>query len=632
MPSTYVKDLAKRLVENTKYDKESNTLFVTNPGIAPDVLKAIAIKNNFKIGQTKTGEYISIPRGMSGDFFKDKIISQFQNFMDSYTNYSKDYGTLMNSYKVYDQMEENLSEVGLILSTYVDEVLSQGFIENPVLIKVNNAKAQDFVLQVLENNKFFQKLPSFTKMIAKYGNAGVTVSYPYLEDNRSEVLDPEFKANIKNIDVEKELTLRLINPKYFKVNCDEYLNPINYETSIDNSYSYTNQTVTIKHRVWQPWQFVHALIEDDDTAPYGKSLLWSLRSAFDQLSTLEALLAISRASRLQRLVISLPMPQGIGVTDAWQFMNELISNYNSSIFSYAPGTKNGKKIPAATEVLYKPALEGFDISTIEAKIDLSSTEDVEYFLDKILRNSKLPKGYLIGDDVLNTGQTLEAQDLKFARALIPLRTALVNGLVKLVECILVHGGFDISDMKITVDIERPIQVSGDTLAKYSDILELLKSALEVNNIPAINRYQLLTELGMEEKIARLISSKTSILVSDSTDNVASFLKDQVVLDLTQATPAPSPEDEEAAVREEFGESLKPAINRAKVLSKATFKETNREVVMSASNDSRRGLPIYKDYKELVSLDSVAKTKVLQESYKETIEYDTPKKTKTGHKQ
>lgn len=626
MSSSYVKDLAKRLVENTRYDKESGTLFVTNPGISPEVLKAIAIKNNFKIGQLKTGEYISIPRGAHGDFFKDKIVSQYQNFMETYTNYSKDYGTLMNSYKVYDQMEENLSEVGLILSTYVEEVLSQGFIENPVLIKINNAKAQDFVLKVLENNKFFSKLPAFTKMIAKYGNAGITISYPYLEDNRAEILDPELQANIKHINVEKDLTLRLINPKYFKVNCDEYLNPINYETSIDNSYSYTNQTVTIKHRIWQQWQFVHGLIEDEDTAPYGKSILWSLRSAFDQLSTLEALLAISRASRLQRLVISLPMPNGIGVTDAWQYMNELISNYNNSIFTYAPGAKNGKKIPAATEVLYKPAIEGFDISTIEAKIDLSSTEDVEYFLDKILRNSKLPKGYLIGDDVLNTGQTLEAQDLKFARALIPLRTALVNALIKLVECILVHGGFNVSDLIITVDIEKPIQVSGDTLAKYSDILELLKSALEINNIPAINRYQLMLELGMDEKIARLLSSKTSIMVTKNIDNVTAFLKDQIVMNLTDApTGNAESEDEEQQIKDEFGESLREPYKKALNLNKVTFKEAGREVAASASNISRKNSPLYKLFKEFNGLSDADKKAVLKESYKEEKISDTPKK-------
>ena len=76
------------------------------------------------------------------------------------------------------------------------------------------------------------------------------------------------------------------------------------------------------------------------------------------------------------------------------------------------------------------------VDHIESNIDLSSTEDVEYFLDKILRNSSLPKGYLVGEDVITTAQ--EAQDLKLKRTLIPLKKGLLNGIMNLVENVLTH--------------------------------------------------------------------------------------------------------------------------------------------------------------------------------------------------
>lgn len=534
MANKYIKSLAKRIVENSRYDKQSDTLFVTNPGISPEVLKSIAIKNNFKIGQTASGEYISIPRGVSGDFFKDKILSQFDNFMDSYTLYDKNYSSLLTSYKVYDLMCENLGEVQLIIDSYVDEILSTSFVDSPLIIKIDDNKAQDFVMDVLENNKFFTKLPMLIRMLVKYGNAGLCLSYPFLENKDGELHPSTFNiendndSNNLEIDVVKQLNIRTINPKYFKVVVDGYLNPINYETTLENTYQYNNQVVNANSRVWQPWQFVHWLLPDDDTAPYGKSILYSMRSSFDQLTTLEALLAVSRASKIQRLVISIPMPKDIGITDAYLYMNEFIANYNNSIFTQAPGTKAGKKVPAATEVLYKPALEGFSIDTIESKIDLSSTEDVEYFLDKILRNSKLPKGYLVGDDIMTTGQTLEAQDLKFSRALQPIRTAIIDGTIRLVECILAHGGYDVSKRKITVEIERPIQVSTDTIDKYTSIIELLKSITDINQIPTVNQYQFLVELGIPDKLAQLICSRSTIGIIKNKNSLQSFLKNQIV--------------------------------------------------------------------------------------------------------
>lgn len=526
MPSnnTWLKGIAKRIVEGSYYDKETNTLFATNVGISPEVLRGLAKKNNFRIGQTKSGEYISIPLSMPQSAAKDMFVSMYDSFMDSYTYYNQNFNSLLTAYRTFDLMEENLGEVDLILDTYVAEVLSTGFIENPLKVKISNPKAQDIVEKILYKNKIYQRLPTLVKGLAKYGNYGLLLYYPYLEKNRD---NPEVDLN--QIDVLKDLYIKFINPKYFKVNCDEDYNVVNYETDMDNAFLTTNQSQITQHKVWQPWQFVHGLIYDDDTAPYGKSMLWSMRSAFDQLSTLESLLAVSRASKIQRLVVSVPMPPNIGVIDSYQYINEIKSNINNSLFTNAPGIRAGKKVPAATEILYKPAIEGFDIDKIEANIDLSSTEDVEYFLDKILRNSKLPKGYLIGDDTITTSQTLESQDLKLQRALIPLKEALVNMITYLVHCILAHCGYDVSKLDIEISLEKPIQISSDQIQKYVDIVELLKGMREISgNVPMLNQFQLLIELGLPENLAMLVCSNNNISLIKNKDILKKFLRSYTV--------------------------------------------------------------------------------------------------------
>ena len=528
----YVKALAKRIVEHSSYDQDTDTLFVTNPGISAELLKSLAKKQNLRIGQLKTGEYISIPLNYRQEDLDDKYVSQFDNFLDTYTNFNKNYHTLLTAYKTFDLMEENLGEVDLILSTYVEEVLSTGFVDDPLKIKISNPEAQKIVDAVLYKNKFFARLPMIVRNIAKYGNMGFTLSYPYLMTQYDEI-----DANIeeKKIDVVKDLVITPINPKFFKVTCDNWCNVINYQTQIDNTYSYTNNLVSVQNLTWQPWQFQHFLIYSETTEPYGQSMLWSMRSSFDQLTTLEALLAVSRASKVQRLVISIPIPVGASQMDAYQYLNEFKANYLSSLFTDAPGTKAGRKIPGATSIFVKPAIKDFTIDKIDSNIDLSSTEDVEYFLDKILRNSKLPKGYLVGDDTITTSQTLESQDLKLSRALVPLKRALVDGTLGLVEKIMTHAGFDVSKINVEVTLNKPIQISNDLIAKYNDIIQLIGNMREaINpNITNINQYQILVELGVSVNVARLMCSKSSISVLQNGADLKKFLLGQ-----KEAEPTP----------------------------------------------------------------------------------------------
>ena len=529
MANSTFKSISKTLLENSAYDKDSNTLFVTNPGISYNTLRGLAKKHGFTIGQTKSGNYVSIPLSAKYNDFNENYVSLYDSFMETYTYFSKNYATLLAAYRTFDLMDENLAEVGTILDTYVAEVLSQGFTDNPLKITISDSKAQSLVEKILYKNKIYQKLPNITRSLAKYGNYGMILHYPYL----NKWLDMEKHPDFTQIDVLEDLNIRFVNPKYFKVNTDEYMNVINYETTDENTYlAKPKTTAATATEIWQPWQFVHFLLADEITEPYGKSMLWSMRSAFDQLSTLEALLGISRASKIQRLVFWVPIPRDTAITDSYGYLNEFRSNYLNSIFTDAPGAKAGRKIPGATSILTLPkAADGtkVDIDHIEANIDLSSTEDVDYFKDKIYNNSKLPKGYLVGEDVITTAQTLEAQDLKLKRALIPLKKGLIDGIMNLVENILTHCGYDVSKLDVKVSLNEPIQVPADVIDKYSDIADLLKSFKEVNpNMPNINAFQLLVKLGMPADVSALILQNSATNTLTTPEDLSKFLNKQKV--------------------------------------------------------------------------------------------------------
>ena len=539
--SRMFKSLAKRIVENSYHDKENDILFVTNPGISFDVLKGLAKKHNFCVGSTANGEYVSIPLSYKYNNLNNEDFSIYDDFMSTYTYYDGNYNTMLSAYQTFDLMAENLSEIDLILDTYVAEVLGQGFVENPLNIRISNQKAQTLIEKVFYKNKIYQRLPNITKSLAKYGNYGFTLSYPYLENWMAD----DEEVDISRLDILEDLVISFINPKNFEVNCDEYLNPINYKTTEKRAYVNTRKSSHEQYKIWQNWQFVHMLLPDEITEPYGKSMLWSMRSAFDQLTTLEALLGISRASKIQRLVFYVPMPNGINLVDSYGYLQEFRGQYLNSIFTDMNSNKAGRKVPGAMSILTLPMSHDgkkVEVDHIESNIDLSSVEDVQYFLDKILRNSNLPKGYLVGEDVITTAQTLDAQDLKLRRALIPLKKGLVNGIMNLVEKVLTHAGYDVSKLDVEVSLNEPIQIPADVIAKYNDICELLKSLSDLNNeMTDINKFQFLIKMGMPVDIASLIISKVSINTLDSPEELGKFLTGQK---LKSKTALPAPELEE----------------------------------------------------------------------------------------
>lgn len=545
MVSSKAKQIAKLITENGFHDKETDTLFLAEPGISFSVLKALSKKHNFSLGQTKSGQYISIPTSMK---HTSEMFELYDDFLSTYTLFSKNYEELKALYQSVDAMDENVSEVNLILDTYVAEVLSQGFVENPLKIKISNNNAQKFVEKVLYKNKIYQRLPAIVRGLAKYGNYGLLLSYPYLEAWMTQDDIDDFKR----IDVLEDLVISFVNPHRFRVNTDEFNNPINYEIEAEPSYVNTMRvTSKTEKKIWQPWQFVHAKLFSEDTEPYGKSMLWSMRSAFDQLTTLESLLGISRASKIQRLVFYVPMPNGISMMDSASFLNEFRAQYLNSIFSDTQAPKAGRKFPGACSVLTLPeASDGKKVTVdhIESNIDLSSTEDVEYFLDKILRNSGLPKGYLVGEDVITTSQTLEAQDLKLRRTLIPLKKGFLDAMMNLVENILTHGGWDVNSMEIEVGLNEPIQIPADVIQKYSDICELMKSFNELNpGMTNVNKFQFLVKMGLPADVASLVCSSNTINTMSTTDEISKFLLGQSV-----KTPG-------AITVPELGESVKYSV-------------------------------------------------------------------------
>lgn len=521
--------LANRLSKLFKYDDTTGELTLRNHYITPESLKAFADKTNLKVIKDKEGEYISIPHS----YFKDdsKTISFYDNWINTFTNSTRADADRLASYQIYDIMDENMIEAGITLDTYADEAVSLGFLEHPIKINISNKQAYSTVMEVLERNKILERARADIRTMCKYGNACYTFNYPkFEEDNKNKTKASAMGVTNSTVDYNEhrfsvnDLTLTPINPKYFSIIIDPDKNIIAYKTTEEEFLQYQNIAHTSQEKIWQPWNFGNFCIEDDITYPYGKSILYSMRSLFDQLATLEALLALSRASKVTRLVIKVPTPSD-NVTEAFQRVAEAKANYKSTIFSDAAGTKSGRKVTGLTEQLWMPSGDGFSIDSIRSDIDLSSVDDVDHFLDKVLRGTRLPKGYLYGEEVTDRGGALAEQDLKFARVLVPIQNAYCKGLTRLIQQILCHAGYNVEEIDVEVVLERPSRLSSDLIARYKDALDMTDKMIESwkNNIshaglaegeepifPRENYYQLLLMFGMPDDMAKLVTSNAPV--------------------------------------------------------------------------------------------------------------------------
>lgn len=503
-------------------ESESSSLKKMSRHLTDDSLRSFAARNNLRIQKSENGDYISVP--------VDSPDNAFMSFYESWASTFSNTGSFTgnnkaNIYAMYDVMDENMTEASMMLDTYAEESISFGVIDDAIKITVsNNSEAEKVLLSVLEKNKILRRAKADIRTMCKYGDAAYALEFPQsaydaynnLSTDIKNETDPAEFFNIMDLDIYP------VNPKNFRINADEKGRVINYilDNSLQSNTARMASSRTTIQKTWQPWQFARFSIEDDTLRPYGKSILYCLRTLFDQLSTLEALLAMTRASKVQRLVIKVPVPAN-NATEAFQQISRTKANFKSTIFSDAAGTKSGRKVAGLTEVFFMPSGQDYSIESIKNDLDIASTEDVDHFLEKVLRATKLPKGFFSGEEGEDSGAALAERDQKFNKALLQVQNAYAEGLVDLCSCILAHAGFMVDQLDINVEIERPTRLSKGSITHYKEILDFasgLKETVQSDKqgvtYPDTNYAQLLVLLGIPVDYVKLVLAQNPVNVID----------------------------------------------------------------------------------------------------------------------
>jgi hypothetical protein len=461
----------------------------------------------FEVSKDKDGTYMVIPNGSFDSPGKDNT----KSFIDYWVgNSSPEKQTVEQKRKVknssYALMDEIFGIASLTLNAYADEALGIGFIEQPVDIEISDKTIEKQVKELLNKNNLIKRARSHIRNLCKWGDIGAQLLLP------KDSSDP------------MDIKIKMITPDKWEAFFIEQ-GPIPFGYYINPQYGQVQKIK--KEDILQPWEFVHFTVPDEENAPYGRSLLESMRTAFDQLATIEALLALSRVSRVERLIVKVPV-NSTNPTAAMQKLNQIQSAWKNIMFSSKnSNTKSHAKTPALQEVMFFPSDEEYSIDRLQAGsgVEISATDDVEFFRDNVLMMTGLPKGYLLADETTDRYHALTAQDLKFARQLIPYQDAYAAGMTKLCMVLAGYLGADLEKLKVTVKIKRPIQMSDQLLQNNEAISraagEMIDNFKRANitmdeegnevspDLPEDTYAKLLAELGMSDGIIKIFTSSSS---------------------------------------------------------------------------------------------------------------------------
>ena len=472
----------------------------------PQAMKQIGNHFGLEVGKDNDGDYMVIPSEFMAGAGKDLT----KQFIDYWMGGSPEKQSVEQKRRIrnssYELMDEIFGISILTLNAYADEALGIGFIEQPIDIEISDKAIEKDVKEILARNNIIKRARSHMRNLCKWGDLGAWVMPPKKSN------DP------------LDIKIKMVTPnKWEAFFLEQAPVPLGYHMNPQ----YGSQKRVKKEDLLQPWEFVQFTVPDDEFAPYGRSLLEAMRTSFDQLATIEALLALSRVSRVERLIVKVPV-NSTNPTAAMSKLNQIQSSWKNIMFSSKNSSKKSHaRTPALQDIMFFPSDDEYNIERLPSGsgVEISNTDDVEFFRDNVLMMTGLPKGYLLADESTDRYHALTAQDLKFARQLIPYQDAYATGMTKLCMVLAGYLGADLETTNITVKIKRPIQMSDQLLQNNEAIsraaIEMIDNFKRANTItdeegnetvptlPADTYAKILAELGMSDNLIKIFNSSNT---------------------------------------------------------------------------------------------------------------------------
>lgn len=429
-----------------------------------------------------------------------------------------------NRYRHYDFMKSDSPEIALFRDTIISEALSY---------RIGQMLCQ-FTVKDRETGKIDKELTKFVNKRIQELSFNEKVILEGLVDygNFWFLLDIKDKVRIK---------MPIIDPKmmFIKVRLNSI---IGYALKMAGS-----------EKEFQIYEVQNFSLDNTEKRffPYGRSMLESCRSPYKKLMILESLLALSRSSKVDKLVIKFPT----GETNAVDMLNKAVrirSMLKNLVYGTGTDIKSANKPLAFTDILLAPqgtGGEGFFFDRLPSGIDLTSIEDIQYFWNKFISGTRMSRALFVPDETYQGYRKLSLQDLRFARSVLYLIYSYSVSLLPLAKIILSLEK-NIPHTKVFVEVEHinvtPIAAEQmDAMLRGVDAINQVVSTLQTLGIPSLSL-----------DLARELFAKFTLIPADLLDRIFKSAKKQKKL-MTDVPPEEGEGEfpEEPMTPYEFEEAL-----------------------------------------------------------------------------
>lgn len=281
-----------------------------------------------------------------------------------------------------------------------------------------------------------------------------------------------FKETVKMGDNFFEVTLDVKDGMAEGIRRIKYLDPSKVEVHEKDGrvdyYVYKVQnprskSVVLEQRLF-PWQVAHFKIEDKETKPYGKSLLFSGIRSFERLTATEDIFLTYVISRTpSRRVFKIDVG-GLPQLEAQRAIREMRDSYRSQQVIDSEGNLNQiSSILSITSDIFIPVREGQGGTSIETlQGDGMNMNQNMTFLDNfkndLIASFNIPAEYIGMDGKVSADRstTLSQKDIKFGRFIERIQQQIVKTLYKLATLELFFNGFKGEELKdFTIELTPP---------------------------------------------------------------------------------------------------------------------------------------------------------------------------------
>lgn len=452
------------------------------PGASRDEIVQFAKQLGYNVQFSPSGEMVAIPDNIP----ENEIQSFFGAWSQIRSTGDATESNRSLRFRSYVRMDAGESYGSIILDTYADEAFNiTNTTDFSLKISMTDEEIAKKIEKVFVQNDILDNARTDLRSVCKFGD-GVYVIVPKrgnallkLDERPENILNGTKIADPLR---PEDMTVLWMNSKDYEL--EGIFNRVFRMKITDDARERSLQNVHDIQDEFNPWEYSLFTIRDRDTFPYGRSVLEKSRVTYEQLAVVEQLLGITRANKLDRVAVKVPGLHGdpAGVLARLSQLKNSLKNVILSYNSWSAPGNSGDRVSrnvemGLTEYLWIP--ENFDITKLPTSVDFGSVDDVDYFKEKFIDSTGLPKGYFTSDRTDTRPGTLRQQDIRFARSLIPVQEAYCRGLERLILLLGFYLGADINRFEVKVELQKSPYISSELVSMYDDVLGLIDRYIQI---------------------------------------------------------------------------------------------------------------------------------------------------------